>query len=519
MKKLLFLLVIFLFMTVFKSMSPVAQIDMEDFFDSADEEFLKLKKQADEEFAELSKLDKDFAETLERAWKELELSTGIVPDKTPKPDKIPVARPAEIPEPKPAPAPMPEPIKPPEPKPAPEPLPPPEPSKEILPPPPPMPSEIQKQPRLPEKPGVPLSIDFYGTRFKVNSDNSLKVNLTGGITEKTISSFWSKISRSKYEELLGQLDIIRRQLVLNDWGYCLLLNTVSESIYSRSASERPLFIWFMLVKSGYDTRVGYYENQIYLLIPSQNMVYNVPFYELSNKKYYLTFLGTTQGQVKSLFTYEGSYESATKQIDFNMYSSPDFGKNLFEKEFSFQFTGNKFDLSVQVNRHIIDFYENYPQTNLDIYLRASITSETADSILEGLRPIVRNKPEDEAVNIILRFVQTAFEYQTDDVQFDREKFLFPEETIFYPYSDCEDRSIIFAFLVTRLLGLEVVGLDYPGHIATAVLFTGDVDGDSVVYKNKKHIICDPTYINANYGECMPQFKNVSPEIIPVDVNL
>ena len=105
------------------------------------------------------------------------------------------------------------------------------------------------------------------------------------------------------------------------------------------------------------------------------------------------------------------------------------------------------------------------------------------------------------------------------MQFDREKFLFPEETIFYPYSDCEDRSIIFAFLVTRLLGLEVVGLDYPGHIATAVLFTGDVDGDSVVYKNKKHIICDPTYINANYGECMPQFKNVSPEIIPVDVNL
>ena len=33
------------------------------------------------------------------------------------------------------------------------------------------------------------------------------------------------------------------------------------------------------------------------------------------------------------------------------------------------------------------------------------------------------------------------------------------------------------------------------------------------YKGKKYIICDPTFINANAGMCMPEFKKVNPEII------
>lgn len=59
-------------------------------------------------------------------------------------------------------------------------------------------------------------------------------------------------------------------------------------------------------------------------------------------------------------------------------------------------------------------------------------------------------------------------------QFGREKYFFAEETLFYPLSDCEDRAIFFAILIRNLLGLDVIGLDYPGHIATAVHFSNDV---------------------------------------------
>ena len=119
----------------------------------------------------------------------------------------------------------------------------------------------------------------------------------------------------------------------------------------------------------------------------------------------------------------------------------------------------------------------------------------------------------EAVNFLLRFVQTAFDYKTDDQQFGKEKYLMLEETLHYPSSDCEDRSIFFSFLVKNLLHLDVVGLDYPGHIATAVKFNSDLSGDLISYNGYNYLICDPTYINANAGMVMPQFKNIEPKVI------
>lgn len=63
------------------------------------------------------------------------------------------------------------------------------------------------------------------------------------------------------------------------------------------------------------------------------------------------------------------------------------------------------------------------------------------------------------------------------------------------------------------MGLEVVLLEYPGHIATGVKFNTNINGDRIRYGDKIYVICDPTYINANVGMAMPQFKNTNPKII------
>ena len=63
------------------------------------------------------------------------------------------------------------------------------------------------------------------------------------------------------------------------------------------------------------------------------------------------------------------------------------------------------------------------------------------------------------------------------------------------------------------MGLDVVLLEYPNHMATAVCFDENIDGDYITVSGKKYIICDPTYIGASIGMCMEQFKEVSPQII------
>jgi hypothetical protein len=70
-------------------------------------------------------------------------------------------------------------------------------------------------------------------------------------------------------------------------------------------------------------------------------------------------------------------------------------------------------------------------------------------------------------------------------------------------------------LVRELLGLEVIGLDYPGHIATAVKFNNEVPGNYVVVGGRNYVICDPTYLNAGVGLGMPRFKGVDPTVILV----
>ena len=112
----------------------------------------------------------------------------------------------------------------------------------------------------------------------------------------------------------------------------------------------------------------------------------------------------------------------------------------------------------------------------------------------------------EAVGILLDFVQTAFEYQTDEQQFGKERPLFGDEILFYPYCDCEDRSILFSVLVRELVGLDVVLLNYPEHLATTVRFDDDVKGDYIMIDGKRYVVCDPTYIGAQStegtGECL-----------------
>jgi len=513
MKRMTFLVLAVVLATLQIPGSCFAREEFDDFFDSADEEFKKLKRKADEEFAELKKsVDDEFGELLRNAWREFELSRGLVRDTTPKPPAPPVAEP------------QPKPVEPPTEEKAPPQYPEKEPgTPPVEKPPAPEKTTVTTPPPAvkPEKPvrgfGEPLSFTFYDVELNLTYDGRWKVDLLGDeISPETISRYWDFFNKTDYEGFLEQVSYVRKRLGLNDWGYCRLLNTASAAIYSRETNERPLFIWFMLVKSGFDARVGFNEHKVFVLIPSAQVVYQAPFYEFKGEKYYITNLGRSGESIKSLFAYEGKHPAATRKIDFTLVSPPLIGRKTTRKVLTFRFADRDYEIPVTLNENMITFLGNYPQTNLEVYFRAAVSGDTETSLMERLRELIKGKGEEEAVNILLRFVQTAFDYKTDEEQFGEENYLFPEESLYYPYCDCEDRSFLFSHLVTRLLGLEVIGLQYPGHVATAVWFNTDVQGDCIVYRKTKYIICDPTYINAVCGQCMPRYRNVTPEVIPIN---
>ena len=73
--------------------------------------------------------------------------------------------------------------------------------------------------------------------------------------------------------------------------------------------------------------------------------------------------------------------------------------------------------------------------------------------------------------------------------------------------------LLFSRLVRDIMGLDVVLLYYPGHLAATVAFSTQVNGDWLVYNNRRYVVCDPTYINASVGMTMPGMNNQQAKVI------
>ncbi|MFC2085076.1 hypothetical protein ACFLS9_08470 [Bacteroidota bacterium] len=478
--------------------------------------------------------DKRFVEFLKKDWEKFQLFQGLKPDKTPKPPVMPVYKPPEElpydPELKPTEL---------------------EKIKKI----PDVPPGLEKKAKEksdeieqtenqeselkpvepavqeidpveieylvdPEKNNNHFDVDFYGTSKTMMTETNFQIRSPGKIDKEYIGDFWELMSTKNYKDILIQTQNYNDKLNLNDWGYCMLLNKIGEKIYPSSPDLKHLLIWFLLNKSGYKARVGIIENKVYVFFPSENKIYGVPYFltnESQEKLYVIDFDNLESSLSGSLFTYNEDYPGADKILDMNIYRAPNIEEDFKTTELSFTYKDIKYKVPVEYNKSLIRFYKDYPYSNLEVYFNSAISNETKNSMISSLKYIIEDKPDPVAVNMLLRFVQTSFGYKTDQPNFGREKPLFREETIHYPYSDCEDRSILFSYLVKNILGLSVIGVDYPGHVATAVKFNLDVPGDYITYKGEKYIICDPTYTNAYIGMSMQKYKNTKPEKI-IEIN-
>ena len=444
--------------------------------------------------------DQQFSAFLKAEWEKLNAFKGIVPDETPKPVKIPVYKPPKEKD-QPKPPPVTNPVAAPDipkPKPAPK------------------PAQLEMPRAAKVKHSRALTIKFLGMRLGFEIDGEMARRPQGSIGKQFVSDYWEQITRTDYLSTLRQAMHVRQQLDLNDWGYGLLLKRIGEAMYGNEEHLVDLFTWFMLLKSGYDAKVGYTSDRILLLLPSGDQIYSIPFFrfEGSQQKYYTIAFGEAPGgRHASVYIYKGDYAAAQTLMDFSVRTVPALNTAHETRVRTFTYKGTPYRVPTVVNKDIVELYRYYPLTPMAVFFNAAVSPSVNYRLLSSMGKLIDGKSEAEAVNMLLRFVQTAFEYQTDDQQFGREKYLIPDETLYYGSCDCEDRSILFAHLVRELVGLPVVGLDYPGHIATAVQFSQRLPGAHVGYRGEQYLICDPTYINADIGMVMPQFKDTPPVLI------
>ncbi|MEI7525208.1 MAG: hypothetical protein WCJ95_12800 [Mariniphaga sp.] len=478
------------------SMMSTAQNEknFDEFKKAQVKEFATFAEQTQKGFDQYSdSINKEFSDYLRKNWAEFKVFSGVKHDTTPKPNSLPEFNPS-VDKIKPRGVPteikvqMPEPGE----------------ALNILQI--PITPFIQKQEPA-ESPWNIRHYNFYGTNFEFQFDPEMNGSLPSDIHNTTVADFWDRLNKTSYNSLLQQLNDARTEMNLNDWGFYILVKKTSEAI-NPNKNYSTLLSWFLLTKSGYRLRIAYTDNQVSLMFPSANTIYDTKFFITENIKFY-----APDFQENFVQTYAKDFPGATRVFDMNLYSALNIGDKYGAKQFKFTYKNKDYSFSLKYNINSIDFFKDYPLCDLKVYFDAAMSPRAKESVFDALKPVVNGLSTADAVNFLLCFVQNGFAYKNDLDQFGKEKFDFPEEDFYYPYTDCDDRAVLFSYLVKELLGLKVIGLVYPGHVATAVNFPGNEAGDYVHYKDDKYVIADPTFINAPFGITMAGMNNAKAEII------
>ena len=58
-----------------------------------------------------------------------------------------------------------------------------------------------------------------------------------------------------------------------------------------------------------------------------------------------------------------------------------------------------------------------------------------------------------------------------------------------------------------LVGLDVALVYYPGHLAAAVAFTDEVNGNYYMHEGRRFVVCDPTIMPGRVGQVMDTYAN------------
>jgi len=437
----------------------------------------------------ITKMDKDFAKALGKDWKEFD--SEFEPSfSNPKPRTTPVAPKA--------------------------------PKKEVDNTPRAVINTVPQPPyyRNPTLPNIPsptrgykkLSINFFSQKIDIVYNEKLNYKLRE-FDNNSIAQYWLHQSNIEINNLLNQIREHQRALNLNDWHIYLLVKDIAKKITHDRENSR-LLSWFILNKLGYDVKLGFDKNNssIYLMPNINQQIYNALYTKINNQTYY----SFDNSHRKNIYTYPSRFAN-TRPLNLAKNTTPYLNRNIKTYKLNFKNRGMIYSISVPYNKNLITLYNSYPSMDWNYYFRQPIEPITKYKLFNQLKSIMQNMSELEAVNFLLHLTQYSFKYATDNEQFGRERTLFLEESLGYRANDCEDRSVFFGKLVKELLGLPIVALHYPNHLAIAVAFKSDVKGESFLYNNRKYTVCDPTYIGADVGLAMPQFrgsKNV--KIIPIN---
>ena len=358
-----------------------------------------------------------------------------------------------------------------------------------------------------------INVDFLGWPLYFDLDK----NFIGIESEKpsaeNISQLWTKFAELNYNHFLYQVSEVANILNLNQWAYYQLINECSKKVYPSNNKMQVAFQWVLLSRSRYRVKIGFDNDNMYVLLPSVYKMYDIDYIIADGINYYVM-----DGVGKEIQTYAFDFPEADILMDVSI--KKPFNTNPINKsrDYHFTFEDKKHTVVLEYDEEMINFYKTIPLSDIVVYFNSVVCDRTKESVKKAFEPLLAGKDDVESANLLLSFLQQAFGYKTDQYAYGTEKYFFADEVLHYQFSDCEDRSVLFAYLVKTLLKKEVIAVGFPGHMATAISFVEEVEGTQLSYNNNIFILADPTFYGAPVGIVMSAVADKKATIYNIETN-
>ena len=372
-------------------------------------------------------------------------------------------------------------------------------------------SPIQVTP-IEQQPGVEFT--WCGTACTVRRPQHALAPLAS-CDNATLSAAWKTLSSTDLDNTLADCLNIRSERDMNDWAYLNMLHALTETWLGKG-NTATFVAAYLYCQSGYQMRLARHGQDLCMLFGSPYVIYGKAFYIIGGTNYYAYGLDAkAQVEVCNVeFPQEQPMCLALPRLPrLNDSEAPQ--RTLTSSRYP------QMKVEVSVNQNLLDFFDSYPNSYTDnnfmtrwaLYANTPLDPAVAEKLYPALQALIGGKTQREAADMLLNWVQTALTYGYDDQVWGYDRAFFAEESLHYPFCDCEDRSILFTRLIRDLLHLKALLVYYPGHLATAIAFTDNVPGDYVELRGTRYVVCDPTYINAPVGHTMPDMDNATAQVI------
>ncbi len=362
-----------------------------------------------------------------------------------------------------------------------------------------------------------LQVKFYDQYLELQYPEELARRQRIRFEELPLRRLFGEFERRPYQGFLSSLLIQAQELELNDWLYAELVREAMAELYQQ-ASNAPLVTYatyFFLAKSGYDVRLTYRDQQLYVNAYTTDVIYEVPMIQESGRKYAnISARGEAASMRRSIYLLDQRPTPNGRPFGFELANWPQLMTESRSRIVAFQFRGRTYEVEVSYQAGLAQLLESYPLINEYWYLDAPLSPELNRTLVPQLRSMMRGLGLQERLELLVAFTRSGFVYQDDKQAFGGNKPMVPDELFFYPYSDCEDRSALFYGLVKALLELPMIVIAYDDHLTIAVAAPG-IRGDRVKYEGKSFLFCDPTgpQTSSEIGQIPTGYEKRSFEVI------